>query len=53
MNAMNAKIAARIVALMNTGMDIRTAFDAVIGTGAYDALAAEVYDALKAKAVAQ
>jgi len=43
-------ISARILALKNSGMSLREAFDAVLGAGAYDKLAGEVYDALRAKA---
>jgi hypothetical protein len=42
-------ISARILTLKNSGMSLRDAFDAVLGQGAYDKLAGEVYDALRAK----
>lgn len=45
----NAKISAMIIAKMQEGLDIREAFDAVLGEGAYMKLAGEVYDALRAK----
>lgn len=45
----NAKISAMIISKMQQGMDIRAAFDAVLGEGAYMKLAGEVYDALRAK----
>lgn len=45
----NAKISAMIIAKMQEGLDIREAFDAVLGEGAYMRLAGEVYDALRAK----
>lgn len=48
---MTAKISARIAKLMTEGMDVRTAFDAVLGAGAYDAFASELYDALRAQEV--
>lgn len=43
---MNATISARIVFLMSQGMDIAEAINAVLGDGAYEKLASEVYDAL-------
>lgn len=49
---MTATIAARIVSLMTAGMDIRTAYDVVLGVGAYDTLAAELYTAMQAKGAA-
>lgn len=45
----NAQISAAILANMNKGMNIKEAFDAVIGEGAYMKLAGEVYHALRAK----
>jgi hypothetical protein len=44
---MTAKTAARIAKLMAEGMDIRTAFDAVLGAGAYAAFASDLYDTLQ------
>lgn len=35
--------------LVAEGMDIKDAFDAVIGAGAYDKLAAEIWNAAQAK----
>lgn len=45
--AVNARIAAEFA---RNGGDIAAAFDAVIGSGAYAKLAAEVYAALRARA---
>lgn len=47
---MNAKISAAIIAHRLAGKSLRDAFDAVLGAGAYEALAGEVYDALHNKA---
>ena len=41
-------ISAKILANVANGMDLRTAFDAVLGEGAYVKLAGEVYDTLRA-----
>lgn len=46
----NAAISAKIAAGVNAGMSLREAFDAVLGQGAYDKLAGDVYDELRAKA---
>lgn len=48
----NAAISAGILALKQSGMTLRQAFDAVLGEGAYSKVAGEVYDALRAKASA-
>ena len=40
----NKMISARILALRDAGMDIRQAFDAVIGEGAYRKLAGEIWE---------
>lgn len=46
---MSFKISARIMYLVKVeGMPLRDAFDAVLGTGAYEKLAGELYDALRA-----
>jgi len=42
-------ISAKILAAMANGMDLKSAFDFVIGEGAYIKLAGDVYDALRAK----
>lgn len=42
-------ISARILAAMASGMELREAFDSVLGEGAYMKMAGEVYDALRAK----
>ena len=44
----NAAISAKILAHMQSGMELREAFDAVLGQGAYSKLAGEVYDTLRA-----
>ncbi len=49
---MTATIAARIVVLLTVGMDIRTAYDTVLGAGSYDALAADLHTTLQAKVAA-
>ena len=41
-------ISARILALVATGKDIRTAVDAVLGAGTYSKMASELYDSLRA-----
>lgn len=45
---MSAKISARILVLVQTGMTLPQAFDAVLGAGAYAKLAGDLYDALRA-----
>jgi hypothetical protein len=45
---MTTKISARILVLMQTGMTLPQAFDAVLGAGAYLKLAGDLYDALRA-----
>lgn len=45
---MNEKISLRILALVESGMDLPAAFDAVLGAGSYTRLAAELYDRLRA-----
>lgn len=46
--AKNAEISRRILAKVADGMTLPEAFDAVIGAGAYAALAGDVYDTLRA-----
>lgn len=41
---MNAKISEAIIALLATGLDIRQAFDAVLGPERFEQLAGEIYD---------
>lgn len=48
-NETNAKISARILALVGQGKTPREAFDLVLGAGAYEALASATYEALRAK----
>lgn len=43
-------ISARILLLVAAGMDLREAFDQVLGAGTYSKLASDLYDALRAKA---
>ena len=45
---MNTKISARILILVQSGMTLPQAFDAVLGAGAYAKMAGEIYDALRA-----
>lgn len=49
---MTAEISARILALVATGVDVRTACDEVLGKDKMDAMIGELYDALRAKGVA-
>jgi hypothetical protein len=46
----NDAIGAAILAAMAQGLTLPQAFDAVLGEGAYLALAGELYDALRAQA---
>lgn len=46
----NQQISALILAHVANGMTIREAIDAVFGAGAYERIAGEVYDAIRAKA---
>ena len=48
----NAAISARILAHVNAGKTLPEAYDAVMGAGAYQKLAGELYDELRAKAAA-
>lgn len=43
-------ISARILHLVGQGLSIRESFDEVLGAGAYERMAGELYDALRAKA---
>lgn len=47
---MNAKISARILAAMDTGLSLPEAVDAVLGAGTYDAIVTDTYNALKGAA---
>lgn len=49
---MTAQISARIVALVASGTDVRTACDQVLGKEKMDAMIGDLYDALRAKAAA-
>lgn len=49
---LNAQISARILRRVQAGMDIRQAFDEVLGQGAYERMAGDLYDAIRAKAAA-
>lgn len=44
---MNATISARILFLVSQGMDVSEAVNAVLGAGAFEKLASDVYDALR------
>lgn len=44
--SMTTKISARILILLQSGMSLPAAFDAVLGAGAYVKLAGELHDAL-------
>ena len=46
----NAVISARILARLAAGDSLPEAFDAVLGAGAYQALAGDLYDTLRARA---
>ena len=45
----NIRISAEIIKLVLAGQDVRQAFDAVIGEGAYEKLAGDVYNELSAR----
>lgn len=45
----NAKITALLVGLMRAGVPVRDAFDLVLGAGAYERMASDLYDALRAR----
>jgi len=42
-------ISAKILSAMANGMELKSAFDSVLGEGAYTKLAGDLYDALRAK----
>lgn len=44
----NQKINARILVLVAGGMDIKQAFDTVLGQGSFVKMAGEAYDSIKA-----
>jgi hypothetical protein len=46
---MNAKISARILALMTNGATVAEAMDAVLGQGMFEKVAGEIYEALRAE----
>lgn len=45
----NPIISAKILAAIESGMDLQTAFDSVLGQGAYLKMAGDIYDQLNAK----
>jgi hypothetical protein len=45
----NSILSAKILAHLSTGKTLREAFDLVLGAGAFDKLAGEVYEAIRAK----
>ncbi|CAB4197321.1 hypothetical protein UFOVP1309_6 [uncultured Caudovirales phage] len=45
----NQIISVKILAAIESGMDIQAAFDSVLGEGAYIKMAGDLYDALRAK----
>lgn len=45
----NIRISAEILKLVLAGQDVRQAFNVVIGEGAYEKLAGDIYDELKAR----
>lgn len=45
---MTKTISLRILTLVQEGFSVRDAFDAVLGAGAYEKLASDVYDQLRA-----
>ncbi len=48
--AKNAKITAMLVGLMKAGVPVRDAFDLVFGAGAFERMAGDLYDDLRARA---
>ena len=51
---LSAAISARILICARfNGGDVRAAFDQVFGAGAYERLAREIYDAIRAKSVSE
>jgi alpha/beta superfamily hydrolase len=47
-NDKNIVISAAIAALMDQGLTIRAAYEAVFGAGAFDQMAGNLYDAMRA-----
>lgn len=45
----NQQITARLANLIQSGMDVRTAWETVFGAGSYATMAGHIYDALRAK----
>lgn len=45
----SAEISARIIAALQAGFSLEDAFNLVLGPGAYRRLAAEIYDAFRAR----
>ena len=41
-------ISSKIIAAMATGLELKAAFDAVLGLGAYEKMAGDLFDALQA-----
>ena len=48
----NAAISAAILMKMNEGAELKEAFDAVLGAGAYEKMVGELYDELRERAAA-
>lgn len=48
----NQKISLAFLTKVAAGMDVKDAFDAVLGQGVYDKMVGDLYDALRAKAAA-
>lgn len=51
--AINAEISRRILTHRIAGKTNREAFDLVLGAGAFDAMVSDLYDALRAKGLAE
>lgn len=49
----NAVISERILTLVQSGVPLRDALDAVLGAGSFAKLVDELYDALRAKAAGE
>lgn len=47
-SANNAEISRRILAKLAEGMTLKAAIDSVLGEGRFDAMAGDIYDALRA-----
>jgi len=43
----NAEISRRILAMMASGMSLEASIDAVLGAGAYERIAGDLYEALR------